>query len=70
VQPIDALGIYTREALAIHEILDELGVPREHDGEKLSMSQRMKSFHDMAIGLGVACRKFREEVIAWRAKHD
>lgn len=31
---------YTREANAVHAALDDMDVPRENAGEKLSMSQR------------------------------
>jgi hypothetical protein len=64
-----ALGMYYRDLLACHEVLDELGVPRLHDDEKLSLSQRLKVMHDMLVKLNVAAVSFNREVLEWRAKH-
>lgn len=58
-----------REFLACHEVLDELGIPRLHDGEKLSLSQRLKVMHDMLVKLNVAAIAFNREVLEWRAKN-
>ena len=37
-----SLKLYAAEALRVHELLDAQGVPRTHDGEPLSMSQRVE----------------------------
>jgi hypothetical protein len=39
---VNAVELYIAEALAVHAILDDLGAPREYDGQKLSMSQRLE----------------------------
>lgn len=39
----DAVGLYTAEALRVHELLDGAGVPRSQmDEPALSMSQRLE----------------------------
>jgi hypothetical protein len=63
------LDMCYREFGACHEVLDELGVPRLHDEEKLSLSQRLKVMHDMLVKLNVAAVAFNREVLEWRAKH-
>ena len=38
----EALALFTAECLQVHETLDSLKVPRESQGERLSMTQRVE----------------------------
>jgi hypothetical protein len=48
---VNAVELYIAEALAVHAILDDLGAPREYDGQKLSMSQRLEMIRKDIKGL-------------------
>jgi hypothetical protein len=43
---VDVIAFYTREALVSHALLDRIKVPKEVNGEKLSLSQRV----NIAVG--------------------
>lgn len=54
----DVTAFFTREALACHEILDEMGVPRGTQGGPYSLSQRVDELRKMIVKLNVAVTKF------------
>lgn len=56
----EVMKFYEREANASHDVLDELGVPRMEENERLSLSQRMKSLHDSMLKFNVSLRKYQE----------
>jgi len=49
------LDYFTEESLAIHALCDRAGIPREFDGQALSMSQRVgvmeEGFRDLITTL-------------------
>ena len=47
----EAIELATKEFLLCHDFLDAEGVTREHNGEKLSLSQRLRVYVDERRGV-------------------